>query len=148
MGELKRVREVRKVRYTAPDYVKRWRHGYQDAVKATKAVGKAKGKYGVIDFRAVLAHLRAHGGDGGTSKPTTRGAGRARERPLEPKSEGAGGKPPVEPPTARQSAQGGDEPRRYPKVDGDGGEVPFTPDNPPKVTDELLDHVMVGAPGS
>jgi hypothetical protein len=27
-----------------------------------------------------------------------------------------------------------------------GGEVPFTPDNPPEVTDERLNHIMVGEP--
>jgi hypothetical protein len=35
--------------------------------------------------------------------------------------------------------------RRYPKVKG-GGQVPFTPENPPPVTDETLQHIIVGAP--
>ena len=39
---------------------------------------------------------------------------------------------------------GGQE-RVYPAVEG-GGEVPFTPDNTPGVTDERLDHIMVGEP--
>jgi hypothetical protein len=35
--------------------------------------------------------------------------------------------------------------RRYPKVKG-GGQVPFTPENPPPITDETLQHIIVGAP--
>jgi hypothetical protein len=42
------------------------------------------------------------------------------------------------------AAARGEEPR-YPPVEG-GGEVPFTPANPPEVTDERLDHIMVGEP--
>lgn len=34
---------------------------------------------------------------------------------------------------------------RYPPVEG-GGEVPFTPDDAPEVTDERLKHIMVGEP--
>lgn len=32
---------------------------------------------------------------------------------------------------------------RYPSVDGGGG-VPFTPEHPPEVTPERLDHIMIG----
>lgn len=42
-------------------------------------------------------------------------------------------------------AKGGGKRPRYPPVEG-GGVVPFTPDNPPEVTDERLDHIMVGEP--
>lgn len=34
----------------------------------------------------------------------------------------------------------------YPPVGGDGGDLPFTRDNPPQVTDKVLDHIIVGAP--
>lgn len=46
------------------------------------------------------------------------------------------------------SANLGSEPpaSQYPPVGGDGGTVPFTPDNPPPVTDEVLDHIIVGRP--
>lgn len=46
--------------YEAPDYTVQWSQDYQDAVKATKAAGKTKGEYGAIDFKAVLAHMRAN----------------------------------------------------------------------------------------
>lgn len=46
--------------YVAPDYTDQWAQDYQDAVQATKAVGKTKGQYGAIDLKAVLAHMRAH----------------------------------------------------------------------------------------
>ncbi|TDH50772.1 EndoU domain-containing protein [Mycobacterium talmoniae] len=35
--------------------------------------------------------------------------------------------------------------RRYPAVKG-GGRVPFTPQNPPAVTDEALQHILTGRP--
>lgn len=52
---------------------------------------------------------------------------------------------PQKPPTGRTAATAGGEPPRYPPVEG-GGEVPFTPDHPPEVTDERLDHIMAGEP--
>jgi hypothetical protein len=130
------------VRYDPPDYVHRWQQDYKAAVNATKATGKTKGKYGAIDVNAVLAHMRAHGDDGGT-KPA-KSAAKPRERVPAPEGDGGGGKPPVKPPSAGQSVQGADEPRRYPKVKGAGGEVPFTPANPPTVTDKVLDHILDG----
>lgn len=45
----------------------------------------------------------------------------------------------------RTAAAAGGEPPRYPPVEG-GGEVPFTPEYPPEVTEERLDHIMVGEP--
>lgn len=50
-------------------------------------------------------------------------------------------------PAAGPDGSLGDEaPRRYPPVGGAGGGMPFTPDNPPPVTDEVLDHIIVGKP--
>lgn len=51
-------------------------------------------------------------------------------------------------PTVGGPAGGPDAPppRPYPTVGGAGGPVPFTPDNPPPVTDEVLDHIVVGRP--
>lgn len=45
--------------YQAPEYTAQWSQDYKDAVKAAKADGKTKGEYGAIDFKAVLAHMRA-----------------------------------------------------------------------------------------
>jgi hypothetical protein len=42
-------------------------------VNATNAAGKTKAKYGATNVKAVLAHMRAHGGDDGT-KPVKRSA--------------------------------------------------------------------------
>lgn len=39
-----------------------------------------------------------------------------------------------------------DTPPKYPQVVGDGGEVGFSPENPPAITEAQLDHVMVGTP--
>lgn len=52
---------------------------------------------------------------------------------------------PRKPPAGRTATTAGGEPPRYPPVEG-GGEVPFTPDRPPEVTDERLDHIIVGEP--
>lgn len=50
-------------------------------------------------------------------------------------------------PTAGPGGDLGEQtPRRYPPVGGAGGDIPFTPDNPPPVTDEVLDHIIVGKP--
>lgn len=46
--------------YMPPDYTEQWSQDYRAAVKATKAAGKTKGEYGAIDFKAVLAHMRAN----------------------------------------------------------------------------------------
>lgn len=46
--------------YEAPDYTAQWSQDYKDAVKATKSAGRTKGKYGAIDIKAVLAHMRAN----------------------------------------------------------------------------------------
>jgi hypothetical protein len=48
--------------YEAPDYTAQWSQDYKDAVKSAKAAGQTKGKYGAIDFRSVLAHMRANTG--------------------------------------------------------------------------------------
>lgn len=47
------------------------------------------------------------------------------------------------PDTPEPATAAGDQLPRYPPVEG-GGEVPFTAGNPPEVTDERLDHIMVG----
>jgi hypothetical protein len=60
-----------------------------------------------------------------------------------PESGGAGGKPPPKPPSGGQSVQGGEQPRRYPQVQG-GGDVPFTPEDAPPVTQERLEHILKG----
>lgn len=46
--------------YQAPEYTAQWSQDYKDAVKATEEAGQTKGKYGAIDFNAVLAHMREH----------------------------------------------------------------------------------------
>lgn len=51
--------------YEPPEYTQQWEQEYVDAVKAAKAAGKTKGQYGAIDFKAVLAQMRA--ADGGDS---------------------------------------------------------------------------------
>jgi hypothetical protein len=52
---------------------------------------------------------------------------------------------PLKPRTGLPVSDAGGNERLYPAVEG-GGEVPFTPDNPPEVTDERLDHIMIGEP--
>jgi hypothetical protein len=46
--------------YEAPDYTAQWSQDYKDAVKSAKASGQSKGKYGAVDFKAVLAHMRTN----------------------------------------------------------------------------------------
>lgn len=46
--------------YTPPDYTQQWGQDYRAAVKATKSAGQTRGENGAIDFKAVLAHMRAN----------------------------------------------------------------------------------------
>lgn len=43
--------------YEPPPYVEQWEQDYIDAVKATRAAGSTKGKYGAIDVKAVLLEM-------------------------------------------------------------------------------------------
>lgn len=52
----------------------------------------------------------------------------------------------LSPNAASEPGPGAQAPRQYPPVGGAGGPVPFTPDNPPAVTDEVLEHIIVGMP--
>ncbi len=45
--------------YEPPPYVEQWDKEYADAVTAARRAGKTKGKYGAIDFKAVLAQMDA-----------------------------------------------------------------------------------------
>jgi hypothetical protein len=77
---------------------------------------------------------------------TRQPSGSSAERPQAPATtRGHRRDKPQQPAIGRTAATAGGEPPRYPPVEG-GGDVPFTPDHPPEVTDERLDHIMVGEP--
>ncbi len=118
--------------FTPAAYVEQWQRDYDRAVAD-----------GHTDIGAI-----ANAMDYGPGGRRHRGKKPAPAAPKAPEPASAPGSPPAEPPkppTGGQSVHGGDEPGKYPTVKG-GGTVPFTPDDPPEVTDELMHHIMVGSP--
>jgi hypothetical protein len=117
--------------------VHRWEQDYKAAVKATKAAGKTKGKYGAIDVAAVLVHMRAHGDSGGT-KPAE-SAHKPREELPTPKS-GAGGPP--KPPRSIRPVAGPPE-DRYPDMP-DGTPAPLRPSDVKPLAEDDVSYILDG----
>jgi hypothetical protein len=121
--------------------VHRWEQDYIAAVKATKVAGKTKGEYGAIDVKAVRAHMRAHGGDDGTTP--RKSTAKPRERVPTPKS-GTGGPP--KPPASIRPVAGSPE-DRYPDLP-DGAPAPLRPSDISSLTDDDLAHIIEGQSAS
>lgn len=101
---------VRGGAFEPPEYAQKWEQQYIDAVKAAAAAGKAKGDYGAIDIKAVLAHMRASDGGDGVGRHD---APPAPQAPSDRPAGASGGqKPPTKPPTGGQAVQGAEEPKR------------------------------------